>query len=181
MVLLQSTPTHPSTGGVYISGCNPLVVQISFIYKVWLHYSISKCAFTMVFDVWLDEHSRCYVWLVWDWVRTPSNRLGDVGNMPFTTIWKSVLVRFLLSSWFSHLFIYKASPLPAYPCSSKKRTVVKSRWRVLLNSAIEGFLASLRGPHFQEQIYLFQFRFCLVFRQSPILRLNTAWGHFWNG
>ena len=76
----------------------------------------------MVFDVWLDEHSRCYVWLVWDWVRTPSNRLGDVGNMPFTTIWKSVLVRFLLSSWFSHLFIYKASPLPAYPCSSKKRT-----------------------------------------------------------
>ena len=42
--------------------------------------------------------------------------------MPFTTIWKSVLVRFLLSCWFSHLFIYKASPLPAYPCSSKKRT-----------------------------------------------------------
>ena len=33
-----------------------------------------------------------------------------------------MLVRFLLSCWFSHLFIYKASPLPAYPCSSKKRT-----------------------------------------------------------
>ena len=36
------------------------------------------------------------------------------------------------------------------------------------------FLANLRGQHFQEQIYLFQFRFCLVFRQSLILRLNIA-------
>ena len=74
----------------------------------------------MVFDVWLDEHSRCYVWLVWGWDRTPSNRLGDVGNMPFTTIWKSAPVRF--HCWCIHLCIYKASPLPAYPCSSKKRT-----------------------------------------------------------
>ena len=54
-------------------------------------------------------------------------------------------------------------------------------WRVQLSSAIGEFLANLRGQHFQEQIYLFQFRFCLVFRQSLILRLNIAWGHFWNG
>ena len=63
--LSQSTPTHPlQQGGVCFSGCNPVVVQISFIYKVWLQYLIYKCASTMVFDVWLDEHSRCYVWLV---------------------------------------------------------------------------------------------------------------------
>ena len=42
-------------------------------------------------------------------------------------------------------------------------------------------LGQLAGQHFQEQIYLFQFRFCFVFRQNPILRLNIAWGHFWNG
>ena len=50
-------------GECVFSGCNPLVVQISLIYNVWLQYFIYKCAFTMVFDVWLDEHSRCYVWL----------------------------------------------------------------------------------------------------------------------
>ena len=42
-------------------------------------------------------------------------------------------------------------------------------------------LGQLAWQHFQEQIYLFQFRFCFVFRQNPILRLNIAWGHFWNG
>ena len=56
-----------------------------------------------------------------------------------------------------------------------KEAVKKFGEEPLTGAAIEEFLlANLRGQHFQEQIYLFQFRFCLVFRQNLILRLNIA-------
>ena len=61
------------------------------------------------------------------WLKHQATGLATLATCHSPPFEKGAPVRFLLSCWCIHLCIYKASPLPAYLCSSKKRT----GWSVL--------------------------------------------------
>ena len=56
------------------------------------------------------------------WLKHQATGLATLATCHSPPFEKGAPVRFLLSCWCIHLCIYKASPLPAYLCSSKKRT-----------------------------------------------------------
>ena len=56
------------------------------------------------------------------WLKHQATGLATLATCHSPPFEKGAHVRFLLSCWCIHLCIYKASPLPAYLCSSKKRT-----------------------------------------------------------
>ena len=79
----------------------------------------------------------------------------------------------IFESWSESVKIEGTDIMPKLEDLHKKEAVKKFGEEPLMGAAQQRYrrvLANLHEPHFQEQIYLFQFRFCFVFKQSSILR-----------
>ena len=98
----------------------------------WFRFHLfTRCGCSILFTSVLSQWYSMYGWMNiqdvmsgWFEVETEHQATGlatlsTCHSPPFE---KSAPVRFHLICWCIHLCIYKASPLPAYPCSSKKRT-----------------------------------------------------------
>ena len=123
MVLLQSTPTHPLQQGE----CTSLDAILW-----WFRFHLfTRCGCSILLANVLSQWYLTYGWMniqdvMSGWCEIESEHqatgLATLATCHSPPFGKVCLSDSFLSSWFSHLFIYKASPLPAYPCSSKKRT-----------------------------------------------------------
>ena len=120
--------------------CNPLppthcnrgeCVSLDAILWWFRFHLFTRCGCSILFTSVLSQWYSMYGWMNiqdvmsgWFEVETEHQATGlatlaTCHSPPFE---KSAPVRFHLICWCIHLCIYKASPLPAYPCSSKKRT-----------------------------------------------------------
>ena len=116
-------PTHCNRGECGFSGCNPW----------WFRFHLfTVCGCSILLTSVLSQWYSTYGWMniqdvisgrVEVWLKHQATGLATLATCHSPPFEKGAHVRFLSSCWCIHLCIYKASPLPAYLCSSKKRTV----------------------------------------------------------